>query len=126
MYRFKDGIKAGLLAAFVFTVISFVLLSAVITFADIPDSAVKAAGAAVFAAACYISGYASTQIARKNGLLQGLCCSGIISALLFISGLIISKDITGFLLTKIILCIIFGSIGGVKGINTKKTNLRRK
>lgn len=123
---FKRGIKAGLLSALLFIALSVTLLSAIIASTGISNNAVSAAAVIILSSAGYISAYVSTQIERKNGLAQGLICSGIIILTVLIFSLIFTKYISGFFIIKAALCLLAGCIGGIKGVNTKKTKERRR
>lgn len=93
-------------------------------FLDIPEKYILILSALILAAAAYISAYRSTQLYRSKGLIQGLLCgAAVFLTALFLSVLSGSFGFGELTAIKAVLCIIFGAVGGVKGINTKKTKL---
>lgn len=101
------------------------LFSGCMLWVDIPDGLLTLIAVLIIVFNCYLSAYISTQHDRNNGIAQGLKC-GIIN---FIMILLVSLILGNFSFSKtfalkLILCIFFGTIGGIVGVNTKKTNIK--
>lgn len=94
-------------------------------FFDIPDVILSYASCAVLGIACYAAGYSSTQIKRSMGLVQGLLCGLSVFLISLASGIVFGQFIfSDMTLIKAAVCLISGGIGGIKGVNTKKTRER--
>ncbi len=68
----------------------------------------------------FIGGYTAGFKKRKNGLTTGIVAGIITYILVMIIGALISNFTEFSFLTKLIIMIIFGAIGGVLGVNAKK------
>ena len=125
MSEISRSLAFGLAAALGVTLCASVILGAAQLFLDIPDGILTAASCAVMGGAAYAAGYTATQQKRSRGLIQGaLCGAGIYIFALILSiasGLCEFSDMSAI---KAAVCLIFGIIGGVKGVNTKKTGER--
>lgn len=118
------AIKHGAAAGGLTVLIICLILSVVLTFVDVPDIIISGVVVIMLSAFCYICAYCSTQICRRGGIKQG-AISGVIPALpiLIISG-VSCGYVSDYCLVKISACLIFGIIGGVRGINTKRTKAK--
>lgn len=125
MQFYKKGIVAGILSFMAFITSFTLLFGTVMTLADMSDEIVHIAGTLILSTGCFMASYVSTQIVRKNGLLQSLMISGMVSAFLLIICIISNKAITVACFEKILCCALLSIIGGIKGINTKKTDEKR-
>ena len=68
----------------------------------------------------YFGGYVAARINKSQGLLLGLATGFIVFLALIISGLCASYDTISIVtLCKALVLLIFGSIGGIKGVNRK-------
>lgn len=106
--------------------ISFALLIAVsfiVLTLDINDELLKIFIIIVFAVISYTSSYISTQIYREKGALQGFVLGVAISFVLILTTLFISKQITEFSIYKSAFSITSSMLGGVVGVNTRKTKV---
>ncbi len=121
MQFYKKGLIAGFLSLLGFIIASTLLFGTVMTLFDIADEIVSIAGTLILSIGCYIASYVSTQIVRNKGLLQGLIVAGIVSAVLLVICLIVNRALTIACFEKIVSCTLFSIIGGIKGINTRKT-----
>lgn len=121
MQFYKKGIIAGFLSLLIFVIASTLLFGTVMTLFDIADEIVSIAGTLILSIGCYLASYVSTQIVRNKGLLQGLIVAGIVSAMLLIVCLIVNRALTFACFEKNVSCTLFSIIGGIKGINTRKT-----
>ncbi len=115
-----QGTAFGLLAASV----TCICLSVIMTFIDMPKTALCVACAAELSAASYICAYCSTQIYRHRGLIQGLISGAAFAAPIFLISTISCGYVSDYCLVKICFCMAFGIIGGIKGINTKQTKAK--
>ena len=94
-------------------------------FADIPEELLDAASVAILSIAAFSAGYVATQLHRSKGLLQGILCGGGIFALTLILSLTFAEfEFRNIAVVKGIFCGVAGMVGGVKGVNTKKTRER--
>jgi len=121
MQFYKKGVIAGLLSLLGFVVASTMLFGTIMTLTDISDEIVIIAGTLILSVGCFIASYVSTQIIRNNGLLQGFIISGIVSSLLLVFCLVVNRALTMTCFEKMVCCTLLSMIGGIKGINTRKT-----
>ena len=68
----------------------------------------------------FASGYTSGRISKTKGLMYGFFCSLVIFAFIVL-GAIISNglNITLYSVFKVVVCTVFGSAGGIVGVNKK-------
>ncbi len=124
MHTFSRAIGYGLLAGAGTVIFVCSSVSVLQIFISLPDGIINAAAILTLSLASYISAYSSAQLCRSKGLIQGVICGTVIFFAVFLPGIIMSKDPpTEQSLLKLILCILSGAVGGIKGINTKKTRL---
>ncbi len=121
MQYYKKGIIAGILSLIVFTIVFALLFGTVMTLADVSDEIVSIAGTLILSTDCLIASYVSTQIVRNNGLVQGLIVGCFVSVVLLLICLIVNKTLTIPCFEKMVCCMLSSIIGGIKGINTRKT-----
>lgn len=84
------------------------------------DTASKTAGAAAVLAlsiGSFVCGRTAGAMRRRNGLKTGALCGLLFSVLPIILSLIFRLFGTVMLIIKPILCIAFGAVGGVAGVN---------
>lgn len=121
----KKCIALGIVFGLVIIIALCSLFALMMTFADLPDVIISAISLLIICVACYSSAYFSTQIYRKNGFFQGFICGLGIFVLLFIMSLIGYKaQLSTMVFIKLLLCILFGIFGGIRGVNTRKTKAR--
>lgn len=107
------------------TIVLFILVTALMLIIDISGAILSIISLLLIAFNCYLSAYISTQHDRNNGILQGLKCGAINYLFIVTLSLLIGNfSFTEMLPIKLCLCIFFGVLGGVVGVNTKKTNLK--
>lgn len=116
----KHGAAAGGLAVLAICTV----LSIILTFADVPDIVICGTAVIMLSAFCYICAYRSTQICRKGGIKQGTISGAIAALPILIISSISCGYISDYCLVKISACLIFGIIGGIRGINTKRTKAK--
>lgn len=118
----KKCITLGIIFGLIIIIVLCTLFALIMTFADLPDLIISAISFLIISLACYFSAFFSTQIYRKNGFFQGFICGLGVFALLFITSLIGYKaQLSTMVFVKFLFCIFFGVVGGIKGVNTRKT-----
>ena len=119
----QKGVVAG--AAILF--ICCLIIGLIQLFFDLSDTLMNAASVLILGISAYSSAYFSTQLCRSKGMLQGVLCGAIIFAVtLVISMITHSFTFSDLTVIKALFCLILGAVGGIKGVNTKKTNLPRR
>lgn len=121
---FFKAIRSGLLAGAAAMFLMCLVAAVIQLFSDISDSTAQFVSIAIIALSVYFSAYFSTQLKRSKGLLQGLIC-GIAAFLILLIVSVLSGNLSfgDMALKKAAVCIISGAVGGIRGINTKKTKL---
>lgn len=120
----KYGLRTGLAVFLIAAVFGAIVISVAMCIADLPAAVVNIITMASLAASCFSGGYSSSRICRHHGLIQGLICGGVPATVIFTVSMIHNGYFTDFCLIKIVICMLFGAAGGIKGINTKLTNIR--
>ena len=120
IHALKHGAAAGGLAMLAICIV----LSIIMTFANIPDSIICGSAVIMLGAFSYICAYRSTQICRRGGIKQGVISGAIAALPIFIISSISCGYVSDYCLVKISACLIFGIIGGIRGINTKRTRAK--
>lgn len=110
-------------------IISFVLLFAaalLATFQALSDTAVYVMANLVTALGTAIAGFSAGRHFDSKGIFFGAGCGIIYTLLLCLAGNIISASINwgSSFLVALAIGIICGAVGGIAGINTKKTRRR--
>ncbi len=68
----------------------------------------------------FVSGYITSKIIKKNGMMYGMISGFLMFVILFISGLIVCGDsITTVILVKCTAMLLAGAVGGIFGVNSK-------
>ena len=97
------------------------VFSAVLTKIDAPAAVVAVMSTISLCAGGYAGGFTSARRRRKNGLLSGLLTGAVMFALIFLIGMIFARTAVGLgALSKFILTLLFGAIGGVVGVNCRR------
>lgn len=118
----RKSLISGLIFAGITLLLCAIAAGAAAMFFDIPDAVLDAAAVIIIGAAAYFAAYRSTQINRSKGIKQGFLCGVSLFLLLFILSLMFSVcHFSELMAVKAAVCLIFGIVGGVIGINTKKT-----
>lgn len=122
MREIKIGILKGIVKSFVITGIIFVLISITMLFVDLSDKVLEIVSVVLLGLESYMSAYFSTQIARTKGLLQGVICGSLIFVFILLLSIIFRRfTFSNMFFIKLIVSILLGAVGGIKGINTKHT-----
>lgn len=86
------------------------------------DAAAKAAGAASVVAlsvGSFLCGQTTGKIKRRNGLQTGALSGLLFSVLPVLLSIIFLSFGTAMLFVKLLLCVFFGTAGGVAGVNSE-------
>ena len=113
---YAAGLAVGVIVMLAVCALSALLLS-------FSDKASKAAGAAAVIAlsiGSFICGRTAGIIKRRNGLKTGALCGIIFAFPITLLTLIFSDDGWGMLILKFLLCLIFGTVGGISGVNREE------
>ncbi len=122
------GFFRGVLIAAVFTLLSFTLFSALLSFTGLSENTVPVIAIGTEGLGASISGFFTARGAKSRGAF-----SGLISGLLYILFIWVIAILAGngvvtgrHYLTMLILSALFGAIGGIAGVNVKKSNTNRR
>ncbi len=110
---YTRGMVTGYAAALIFAALGAAFLLAT-------DSVQLLAGAVAtvtFAVGGFASGRAGGAVSRRDGLKTGALCGALYMLPLALLSLIMGLMSGGMLLIKLLLCMVFGSAGGVVGVN---------
>lgn len=122
MRDIKIGILKGIVKSFTITGVICVIISIAMLFVDLSDKVLQIISVVLLGLFAYMSAYFSTQIARTKGLLQGVICGSIIFISILLLSIIFNRfTFSNMLFIKLIVAILLGAVGGIKGINTKHT-----
>lgn len=124
MPKFKNGIRIGVIKGAITFIIILIVLSVLALYIDLPNSIIGFLSYMIISLVSFQAAYESTQKFRSKGIIQGLCCGLLIFSILFLISIIVN----GFLISERIIiksaiCLMFGTLGGIIGINSKKTKL---
>ncbi len=111
------GIVCGVLCSAIILSLSsllFVLTGVLI------ESALDFLSYIILAFSAFISGYVAGKLARQGGMVYGLISGLFIFGIIFFGGLIsASATLTFVSLIKCIISLLFGSLGGIAGVNKR-------
>ncbi len=111
---FAAGIAAGYGAA----LIAAALAAGALTITDTAASGAGAAAILAISAGSFVGGRIAGKLRRKNGLQTGAVCGILFILPLVVISLIFGLAGSALLVVKAILCLVFGMIGGVSGVNS--------
>ena len=73
------------------------------------------------AIAVFMGSYVAARINKESGLFIGLLNGGIVFIAILISGFCVSPETLSIVtLLKAVIILVFSSLGGIKGVNTKE------
>lgn len=115
-------IVKGLIISLVFTFISLIILSAVLTYTSVPESVGNSAIIVVNSISILIGSGITTKNQKSKGILKGSLCAICYIGIIYILSSLISLDFTVNIdsIIMIVTSIIAGGIGGIIGINLGK------
>lgn len=115
------GLVCGIAAVFAICT----LLGIIMLILNIPDEILSIISVAILALSAYAAGYFSTQLFRSKGMIQGaMCGAGLFFTAFVLSAAFKSFTFSDMAAIKAAACLTAGVVGGVKGVNTKKTKER--
>lgn len=115
----------GILAALIASLILLAIFSVLLSTLDIPTVSVQVFACISIGAGALTGGFFSARILRNKGLLSGAATGLLFYAVLLIAGAAMGQaDIQALTLLKVLLAVVFGAIGGIMGVNSKR-RLRR-
>lgn len=121
-YRSLITIMKGTLISVILTLVLLFILAIVLTYTKVSESMIPAAIIVITAISLLIGSTIANKKMKKNGILNG----GIIGAIYLLTIYIVSSAISGSFslgcksIIMVVVGMIFGIIGGVIGINSKK------
>lgn len=105
----------------VVSVLFLVLLSLVVSAGSVPQSMIDPMAIFAMSMGAFASGLCCARVIRKNGLVCGLLCGIIFSAVILMCGFAVKDNGLGLaVLIKIMFMLISSMLGGVLGVNSKK------
>ena len=108
------GMAAGCGAALLISAAAALVLS----FSDAAARSAGAASAIALIVGSFVCGRTAGVIRRRDGMRTGVLCGLMFSAIHVVLALIFGQFGTVMLLVKPLLCVSFGTAGGVAGVNT--------
>ena len=117
------GVSVAVLIIFLMTC----QISAVLLFVpSVPYSALPYIALAADAVGIFVGAYIAASAAKSRGLVTGLICAGAVFILMLIAGFITDGGTLSIITPlKLIVLLVFGALGGIKGVN-KKDRIRIK
>lgn len=110
------GCCVGVLTATLLLLLMALLIRSV----DIPRAAITPMAYAAAGAGAFAAGLTAALIARKNGLLLGICCGLVLFLILLLAGVARPGGISGSLAAiKLAVLTLTGALGGVLGVNRR-------
>lgn len=109
----------GLIFGYAVTAVICALAAAMLSLTDSAAAAAGAAAVVALSAGSFVCGRIAGILRRRNGLKTGALCG----VLFVLPAAVLSLIFSGFgggLLLKIGLCIAFGTVGGVAGVNKEE------
>jgi len=113
----------GIVISYVVTIPLFVIFATVLANIDFPENFIGPAVDLITIIGIMAAGFYSTRGVRSRGWLNGSIVGIIYMLILYILSSIVFKDfgINGHILALTILGILAGSVGGIVGINVKRS-----
>lgn len=125
MSEIGKSVLRGLAGAVAVILLICTLIGFAELFADISEEILDIASVAILSVAAFSAGYFATQIYRSKGLIQGILCGATAFGLALLLSLAFEEfECRDIAVVKGVFCLLSGMIGGVKGVNTKKTKER--
>ncbi len=112
---------SGALAGYGITLVLCVPAAFILLITDSAESLSGALSTIIMAASCFLAGRISGKQKRRDGLKTGFLCGALYFLPLMITGLILSEVSGILLIVKAALCLAFGTVGGVVGVNAQDT-----
>lgn len=101
------------------------LFSLIVSKIDMPDAAITVMSTVSLCAGAYAGGFCCAKKRRKNGLVSGVLTGFSMFVVIFLISLIFARtavSISAF--SKLMWAVVFGAVGGVLGVNSKRRGFR--
>lgn len=121
------GVIAGTIIGIISTIFLTVITALIITIiGKLPEDALQYVSLGVLGIGSLIGGYIAARIYKSSGLIIGLLTGLFILIIVLVAGLnSISYGIELFTLVKLVIILLFSTIGSIIGVN-KKERIRYK
>ncbi len=114
-------ILIGIATALAVTLLLLCVICAVINFASaIPYSLLPYIMLIADAVGGFFGAYVCAAMSKSRGLILGLICGFAVFVIMFIASLSTGETIGLITLLRFIVLIVFGALGGIKGVNKKE------
>ncbi len=125
VWKILRPIVFGTLAgAAVCTVLLLVLSLILVAAKQLPQSLLQPLTVLIAALGAFAAGYIAARMSGERGMMNGAGSAFLLFGLLFLAGLTITgESVSAFMLTKGLIMVITGAIGGILSVNKKS---RRK
>lgn len=113
----------GIFAAYLITLPAFVVFSFVLTYTDFPEKYISTSVIIITIMSVLIAGSTATRNVRNRGWLNGAVVGIIYMLGLYLFSSLIFKDFTidRHVIIMFLIGILIGSVGGIIGINFKRS-----
>lgn len=119
----KNFIKVlkGSVVSVIITLILLLILSVLLTYTNIKESAIPTVIIAITALSILIGSQITTSSIKNNGIINGALIGGIYVACLYVVSSIISKNfsLNKYSIFFIAASLVTGALGGIIGVNKK-------
>ena len=125
MSSFSKSVLRGIAVSFGVILLICAVLATAEHYFDLSDTVIDITSVLILGIASFAASYAATQLYRSRGLLQGILCGASIFLIVFLLSIAFGEfEFMDATIIKAIICVLAGVVGGVKGVNTKKTGVR--
>ncbi|MGI6669409.1 MAG: TIGR04086 family membrane protein [Acetivibrionales bacterium] len=113
----------GLVMSYIITIPSFMLFALILANVNFPQRLVNPSVVVITIASVLTAGIVSTRGIKDKGWLNGGIAGFVYMLILYIASSLVYKSfkVDKYVVTMTIIGILAGAIGGIAGINTKKT-----
>ena len=119
-YRLRP-IFIGLAMGMLVSALLFFLFSIWVTFQDTPQSLIEPLAVFSLSAGAFFAGFVCTRTTRRNGLVYGVLCGLVLSAIVLLVGMIVGVGGVGLAgVFRVVFAMLCSMIGGVLGVNVKR------
>ena len=121
-FKFFKGIILGLMIGGIVLTALLGITAAALTAAGIPDNmAIEIILTAICSVSAYTSGFICSKFLGVRGILNGAVSGLLFFLMIFCMGIIANDGaVTLFTVIKLSACLLFGTVGGIIGINKKE------
>lgn len=121
------SIFRGILLSYFITIPMFIVFAFILTYADFPEGLVSPAVILITIISAAYAGYSSAKDLKKMGWLNGGAAGLIYMIILYLTSSIMSGKYNLDLqaLMTVLIGVLSGAVGGITGINVKKSGKHR-